>query len=103
MSIDSPSAQMNISKGQTDNFNYIDTYVEFITEVVLKYEDAIPESKSREHKDLQQYKYTEYILQRYQPLFDFIWKEDILNRPRHSSDMYAYQFVKEINPPPPRS
>ena len=101
MSIDSPTAQMSVLKGQTDNFNYIDTYVEFIVEVILKYDNAIPESKSREHKELQQYKYTEYIVQRYDPSPNFVWIINLVSRPRHTSDMYAYQFVKEINPPPP--
>ena len=101
MSIDSPSAQMNVKNGQTDDFNYIDTYVEFIVEVVLKYDNAIPESKSREHKELQQFKYMEYIVQRYESSLDFVWIENLISRPRHTSDMYAYQFVKEINPPPP--
>lgn len=103
MSIDSPTAQMNVVKGQTDNFNYIDTYVEFIVEVVLKYENAIPESNSREHKELQQYKYTEYIIQKMQPSLAFIWVENLVNRPRHTSDRYAYQYIREINPPPPRT
>ena len=101
MSIDSPTAQMTVMQGQTDNFNYIDTYVEFIVEVILKYDNAIPESKSREHKELQQYKYTEYIVQRYNAALNFVWTENLVNRPRHTSDKYAYQFVKEINPPPP--
>ena len=102
MSIDSPTAQMTVMQGQTDNFNYIDTYVEFIVEVILKYDNAIPESKSREHKELQQYKYTEYIVQRYNTTLNFVWTVNLVNRPRHTSDKYAYQFVKEINPPPPR-
>ena len=103
MSIDSPTAQMSVLKGQTDNFNYIDTYVEFIVEVILKFDNAIPKSKTREHKELQQYKYTEYIVQRYEPIHIFLWIEHSLNRPRHTSDMYAYQFVREINPPPPKA
>ena len=103
MSIDSPSAQMNVSKGQTDNFNYIDSYVEFIVEVVFKYDNAIPESQSREHKELQQHKYTEYIVQKYEPSLAFVWIENLVNRPRQTSDIYAYQFVKEINPPPPKA
>ena len=103
MSIDSPSAQMSITQGETDSFNYIDTFVEYIAEVVLKYDNAIPESNNREHKDLQSYKYTEYIVQKYEPVLHFIWIESLINRPRHTSDQYAYQFVKEINPPPPKA
>ncbi len=103
MSIDSPSAQMNIARGETDNFNYIDTFVEYIVEVVLKYDNAIPESNHREHKELQSYKYTEYIVQKYELALNFTWTENLVNRPRHASDKYAYQFVKEINPPPPKA
>ena len=103
MSIDSPSAQMNVAKGETDSFNYIDTFVEYVAEVILKFDNAIPETKNREHKELQSYKYTEYIVQKYEPVLNFLWKENLVNRPRHSSDQYAYQFVKEINPPPPKA
>ena len=103
MSIDSPSAQMNVDKGQTDSFNYIDTFVEYVVEVVLKYDNAIPESKNRDHKDLQSSKYSEYIVQKYEPVLNFIWIENLVNRIPHGTDMYAYQFVKEINPPPPKA
>lgn len=101
MSIDSQTAQMSVVRGQTDNFNYIDTYVEFVVEVILKFENAIPESKSREHKDLQQYKFTEYIVQKYEPSLAFVWIENSVDRPKHTLDMYAYQFIKDINPQPP--
>ena len=94
---------MNITKGETDSFNYIDTFVEYIAEVVLKYDNAIPESNSREHKELQSYKYTEYLVQKYEPVLNFLWTENLVSRPRHTSDKYAFQFVKEINPPPPTS
>ena len=103
MSIDSPSAQMATSRGETDSFNYIDTFVEYVAEIVLKYDNAIPESKDREHKELQSYKYTEYIVQKYEPILNFTWTENLVSRPRHTSDMYAYQFIKEINPPPPKA
>ena len=103
MSIDSPSAQMPASIPNADDFNYIDTYVEFIAEVILKYDNAIPESKNREQKELQMQKQFELVFQKIEPLtisfFDEITEKHFLN----FSDKYAYQFVKEINPPPPKA
>lgn len=103
MSIDAPAAQMNIATGESDSFNYIDTFVEYIAEVVLKYDNAIPENQNREHKELQYNKYTEFIVQRYESSVNFMWTENLVNRPRHLSDEYAYQFINEINPPPPKA
>ena len=102
ISIDAPSAQMQVGKGKADNFNYIDSYVEYITEVILKYENAIPESKDRQQKELQQHKQFEVAYQKISPItisfFEVTTKATFLN----FSDKYAYQFIKEINPPPPK-
>src|SRR3984885_4089318 len=101
MSIDAPNAQMPVQRGCADNFNYIDTYVEYIAEVVLKFDNAIPESKDRQQKELQLQKQFELVFQKIEPLnisfFDEINEKQFLN----FSDKYAYQFIKEINPPPP--
>ena len=103
MSIDAPCAQMQISKGMADNFNYIDTYVEYIAEVILRYENAIPESKDRQQKELQQHKQFEVAFQKVSPItitfFEVIPQKIFSN----FSNQYAYQFIKEINPPPPKA
>ena len=103
MSIDAPSAQMQVSKGASDNINYIDTYVEYLAEVILKYTNAIPESKDRQQKELQQHKQFEVVFQKISLLtitfFDAGTKKSFPNY----SDKYAYQFIKEINPPPPKA
>ena len=103
MSIDAPNAQMPSGKGTTDNFNYIDTYVEYIAEVILKYDDAIPESKDRQQKELQQHKQFEVVFQKTAfpaiAFFARITEKRFLS----FSDRYAYQFIKEINPPPPKA
>ncbi len=103
MSIDAPSAQMKTGEGKPDNFNYIDSYVEYIAEGILKYENAIPESKDRQQKELQQHKQFEVVYQKVSPIiisfFEVTTKETFLN----FSDKYAYQFIKEINPPPPKA
>ena len=103
MSIDAPNAQAPPGKASSDDFNYIDTYVEYIAEVILKYDNAIPESKNREQKELQIQKQFELVFQKIEPLtisfFDEIIEKQFLN----FTDKYAYQFIKEINPPPPRA
>ena len=101
ISIDAPVAQMQTTcKGKTDNFNYIESYVEYITEVILKYENAIPESKDRQQKELQQHKQFEVAFQKISPIiinfFEVILEKIFSN----FSDQYAFQFIKEINPPP---
>ena len=103
MSIDAPAAQMQVSKGSADNFNYIDTYVEYITEVVLKFTNAIPESKNRQQKELQMQKQYELVFQKIEPLTISFPVEIIKSRFINSSDKYAHQFIKEINPPPPKA
>ena len=103
MSIDAPNAQTTPVKGAEDNFNYIDTYVEYIAEVILKYDNAIPESKDRQQKELQQHKQFEVVFQKIAfpaiTFFKIATEQKFLS----FSDQYAYQFIKEINPPPPRA
>jgi hypothetical protein len=102
MSIDSPNAQMPPNAQNSDDFNYIDTYVEFIAEVVLKYDNAIPETKNREQKELQMQKQFELVFQKIESL-KLSFFQDVLNKPViNFKDQYAYQFIKEINPPPPK-
>ena len=103
MSIDAPVAQMFPGNCKTDTFNYIDTYIEYIAEVILKYENAIPESKDRQQKELQQHKQFEVAYQKISPITisfsEATTKVTFLN----FSDKYAFQFIKEINPPPPKA
>jgi hypothetical protein len=103
MSIDSPNAQMPANAANADDFNYIDTYVEYIAEVILKYDNAIPESKDRQQKELQMQKQFELVFQKFEPIAISFFEEIIKKRFINFSDKYAYQFIKEINPPPPKA
>ncbi len=103
MSIDAPTAQMATGKETSDNFNYIDTYVEYIAEVILKYDNAIPESKDRQQKEFQQHKQFEVVFQKIALLTITLFKEKNENQFLNFSYKYAYQFIKEINPPPPKA
>lgn len=103
MSIDAPDAMLPDNMTNSD-FNYIDTFVEYVAEVVLKFDNAIPESKDRQQKELQLHKQLEVVSflkvsNTIQPPF---CEKEIISY-RHSDDKYAYQFVKEINPPPPKA
>ena len=103
MSIDSPSAQMPANAPNHDSFNYIDTYVEFVAEVVLKYENAIPETKNRQQKEWQMQKQFELVFQKIETItIPFYSKKEIQTSFISYSDKYAFQFIKEINPPPPK-
>ncbi len=101
MSIDAPNVRPGNANGN-DDFNYIDCYIEYVAEVVLKYENAIPESKSRHQKDLQRH----MQLQVYQ-----ISKSTAFAKPAvyestgpffNFPDTNIYQYIAEINPPPPK-
>ena len=102
MSIDAPSAQM-YAGNSSDTFNYMDTYVEYIAEVILKYENAIPESKDRQQKELQLQKQFELVFQKIEPITISFFDEIAEKQFSNFSDKYAYQFIKEINPPPPKA
>ncbi len=103
MSIDSPTAQMPTNVPNGDDFNYIDTYVEFVAEVVRKYENAIPETKNRQQKEWQMQKQFELVFQRIEPITISLSLQKIKNFFACYTDKYAFQFIKEINPPPPKS
>lgn len=102
MSIDSPNAQMPSYAQNAENFNYIDTYVEFIVEDVLKYDNAIPETKNRQQKEWQMQKQFELVFQKIEPITISFSPQAIKRRFVDYSDKYAFQFIKEINPPPPK-
>lgn len=103
MSIDSPSAQMPKNNPKADGFNYIDTYVEFVAEVILKYKNAIPETKDRHQKEVQMQKQLELVFQKIEPITVSFFTVEIEKKFINYSDKYAFQFVKEINPPPPKA
>jgi hypothetical protein len=103
MSIDAPAAQMPTGSPAADNFNYIDTYVEYIAEVILKYDNAIPESKDRQQKELQQHKQFEVVFQKITVPAIAFFSQTSEKSFLSFSDRYAYQFIKEINPPPPKA
>ncbi len=102
MSIDSPNAQMPSYAQNAENFNYIDTYVEFIVEDVLKYDNAIPETKNRQQKEWQMQKQFELVFQKIEPINISFSPQTIKRQFVDYSDKYAFQFIKEINPPPPK-
>ncbi len=102
MSIDSPNAQMPVYAQNAENFNYIDTYVEFIVEDVFRYDNAIPETKNRQQKEWQMQKQFELVFQKIEPITISFSPIKIKRRFLNYSDKYAFQFIKEINPPPPK-
>lgn len=104
MSIDAPNAGMQCgSSSSSDDFNYIDTFVEYVAEVVLKFDNAIPESKDRQQKELQLHKQFEVAFQKIVPITISFTEEKSKKSFINTSDKYAFQFIKEINPPPPKA
>ena len=101
MSIDSPSSQINLN--QTENQNLIETYVEYIAEVILKYNNAIPELKNRHKMELPRHKQLQPINKKTQEEFvlgNYTYPGQDHNNSDHKK---IPQFIQEINPPPPKS
>ena len=101
MSIDSPTASQDNYYKTPDNFNYIDTYVEYISEVICKHENAIPEPGKRHQKRWQQHK-LQYVIcdnisSTNKDIITYLVMQYIF---LNHHDKYAYQFSKEITPPP---
>lgn len=103
MSIDSPNAQMPANDPKAADFNYIDTYVEFVAEVILKYDNAIPELKNRQQKLWQMQKQYELIFQKIEPVAIVFYLGNNANRFTNYITGYSSMFIREINPPPPKS
>ena len=99
MSIDVPVAEMK--KANTSDYNFIDTYVEFITEVIFKYENAIPESRHRRHGVLQSHRQVQVICQQIAiPESAGLPASSLVKGyPRYINN-YSFRFIKEFNRPP---
>ncbi len=99
MSIDVPVAEMKTSTAE--DYNFIDTYVEYITEVIFKYENSIPESKHRHHRVLQTHHQLQVICQQIsiQALPGLTASSPVKGYPGYINN-YAFQFIKELNHPP---
>jgi len=101
VSIDAPILQGDNLAKPLVGFNYIDSYVEYVSEVILKYENAIPETGKHQQKELQQHKMPLLICSNeniQHPAILFC-----ITSPRvyfNLCDNYVYRHVKEINAPP---
>lgn len=103
MSIDCPSARMPSYVSNAASFNYIDTFVEFIVEDVLKYDNAIPESKDRQHKEWQMQKQLELVCQQIEPLnITPVYSGKNKKNYIAFNNKYSFRYINEINPPPPK-
>ncbi len=100
MSIGAPVAHIEKAAAAEDS-NFIDTYVEFITEVIFKYENAIPEPRHRQHRELQSHQQVLVICQQIlipcaSPASSFLTFKNYLGY----TNNYAFRFIKQLNRPP---
>ncbi len=100
MSIDVPATHTKVAS-RLENYNFTDTYVEFITAVIFKYENAIPEPKHRQHRELQSHKQVQVICQQFQisPASITPLPLTIKGNPNYINH-YAFRFIKQFNRPP---
>ena len=100
MSIDIPAYPKETIAAK--NFNYIDTYIEYIAENILKLENAIPEAKHRHQKHFRLHPQIQMVCEApaiiKPPLPERLLKKVYSGY----SNQFAYQFIKEIHPPPPK-
>lgn len=101
LSIDSPNTQADNYNNTNDSFNYIDTYVEYFLEVIMKYENAVPETGKRHQKELQLHKLYRVICDNVKvPENYLLFDQRIEKKYFDHTGYYVYQFIKEITPPP---
>ena len=99
MSIDMPASSKDYT---AKDYNFIDTYVEYIAEVMFRYENAIPESRHMPHKQFQVHQHLPMICHMVKNIRLALPVKVTEKKYGFYSDRFAYQFIKEINPPPPR-
>jgi hypothetical protein len=95
--------QYNVSSSICDQ-NIINSVVEYVSEVVLKKNNAMPEDDNNTHKDYQAHKHT--ILKLIELEMQSLAFTAPINTETNKAPLkenYYFQFCKEINPPPPKA
>ena len=100
MSIDKPVSQRQECNLNDQNINYIDTYVEYFAEVLLKYENAIPETKNRQPKELQQHNHITLIFQPQAHVVAILFHKKSNKQILNYIDKNTSLLIKELKPPP---
>lgn len=83
-----------------DSFNFIDTYVELVTEVIFNHENAIPENKHRHHHDIAFHTQAPVICEQPGPLTVPAVAYETDNCYPVYSNHYRFQFSRELKHPP---
>ena len=92
-----------VLSNNTAETNICETVLEYVLEVVLDHKNAIPE-QSQHHKDLHFHKHASF------KAISFV--VPVTNEHEYSIKkieivplklIYAYQYLQEINPPPPKA
>ena len=100
MSIGLPNAMQYDSYKPTDNFNYINTYVEYFSKVIFDHQNTIPQGK-RHQKHWQQHKLQQVICDNFRSSYrEVTSSQPLRNIFFNYCNIYFYQFIKEISPPP---
>jgi hypothetical protein len=103
MSVYPDQLQWQRSENLSSLPNEMDSFVEYVTEVVLGHENAFPEYAHKHHKDLQVHKqaislYSEEVCNKDSEVPFILRSIEWL-----ATDQYSYQYYNEINPPPPKA
>ena len=82
--------------------NEMDTVVEYVTEIVLGYQNVFPEYPHKHQKEMQLHKHGSISLFSEEFADNILPPSRLVSRKHLLQDKYSYQFYKEINPPPPK-
>lgn len=103
LSIDTQSFDFIQTRQNIGYFNEINSFVEYVAEIVLQYTNALPEYEKSSHDNLQLHKdcIIKHITVEDKKLVTYTdLKNDL---PLAIPENYICLFCKEINPPPPKS
>jgi hypothetical protein len=84
--------------------NIINTIDEFIAEVVLQHQNAVPEPKEHSKKDIQIHKHADYkVNEIIRPSVTPVTPTSSSTTLSSFTEQYDYQFFEDIIPPPPKN
>lgn len=91
------------AKHSIGEFNEINSVVEYVAEIILEHDNAMPEGKHSSHKDLQAHKHIDF---KKAPVSKPANMQNeiaaAINYSYPIKDSYSFLYYKEINPPPPK-
>ena len=101
LALDAPGSEPEMEDTQTPGFNCIVSCVKYVVKDLANCEVKSPQSKNIKHKTPLLHKHLRPVPGSKTLLADDGFREyAAADLPEYFPDKYAFQFIKEINPPP---